>query len=86
VAEKERSGADTPSIAQVADAMFAVLIEYHGRKRFTAGDLQKEMQARFGTGGSDRALCKAAIKALMDEDRAVYGYAGGSWIEPVVDR
>lgn len=74
------------TVAAVADAMHALLVEYHGRKRFTPNELQKELQARLGADACDRALCKAAIKALMDDGRTVYGYAGGTWIEPVVDR
>jgi hypothetical protein len=72
--------ADAPRVEQVADAMFALVEEYHGRKRFKAGDLQKEMQARFGKESCDRSLCKDAIRLLMESGRCVYGYAGGSWI------
>lgn len=76
--------ADTLPVEEVADAMFALLKEYHGKKRFKAGDLQKEMVAKFGKDRCDRKLCKEAIKLLMEDGRTIYGYAGGSWIEPVV--
>jgi ATP-dependent protease HslVU (ClpYQ) peptidase subunit len=75
--------ADTLPVEEVADAMFALLKEYHGKKRFKAGDLQKEMVAKFGKDRCDRKLCKAAIKMMMEDGRTIYGYAGGSWIEPV---
>jgi len=75
--------ADTLPVEEVADAMFALLKEYHGKKRFKAGDLQKEMAAKFGKDRCDRKLCKSAIKLLMEDGRTIYGYAGGSWIEPV---
>jgi len=77
--------ADTPSVEEVADAMYDLVVKYHGKKRFKAGDLQKEMQAKYGKDNCDRKLCKVAIKKLMDDERAIYGYAGGSWIEPVME-
>lgn len=72
--------ADAPTVEQVADAMFALVKEYHGKKRFKANDLQKEMQAKFGKDGCDRKMCKDAIRQLMESERCIYGYAGGSWI------
>ena len=77
--------ADAPTVEEVADAMHKIVVEYHGKKRFKAGDLQKEMKAKFGKSAIDRKICKNAIKLLMEDGRTIYGYAGGSWIEPVVD-
>ena len=71
------------TIEEVADAMYKLLVEYHGKKRFKAGDLQKEMQKKYGKKACDRKMCKNAIKLLMEDGRTIYGYAGGSWIEPV---
>ncbi len=76
--------AEKPSVEEVADSMYEILVKYHGKKRFKAGDLQKEMKAKYGK-VADRKLCKEAIKKLMDDERTIYGYAGGSWIEPVTD-
>jgi hypothetical protein len=75
--------ADSVTVEEVADAMYKLLLEYHGKKRFKAGDLQKEMQAKFGKTACDRKVCKNAIKLLMEDGRTIYGYAGGSWVEPV---
>lgn len=75
--------ADKVAVEEVADAMYKLLVEYHGKKRFKAGDLQKEMQAKYGKSACDRKTCKNAIKLLMEDGRTIYGYAGGSWIEPV---
>jgi len=75
--------ADKPTVEEVADAMYEIVVKYHGKKRFKAGDLQKEMQSKFGKANCDRKMCKNAIKKLMDDERTIYGYAGGSWIEPV---
>ena len=67
--------------AEVADAMYAMVKEYQGRKKFKAGDLIKSMIEKFGAAECDKQLCKAAIRTLMDTGRCVYTYFGGSFIE-----
>jgi len=69
----------TPEI--VADAMYNLVAQYQGKKKFKAGDLTKEMIARFGEEGCDKAMCKLAIRSMMDSGRCVYTYFGGSFIE-----
>ena len=66
---------------EVADAMFELVAQYQGKKKFKAGDLTKEMIAKFGEDGCDKKLCKLAIRQLMDSGRLVYTYFGGSFIE-----
>lgn len=66
---------------QVADAMFDLVNEYRGRKKFKASDLTKAMIEKFGPEQCDKKLCKAAIRTLMDTGRCVYTYFGGSFIE-----
>jgi len=65
----------------VADAMFEMVKEYQGRKKFKAGDLTKAMIEKYGQDECDKKLCKAAIRTLMDSGRCVYTYFGGSFIE-----
>ncbi len=65
----------------VADAMYAMVNEYQGRKKFKAGDLTKAMIEKFGEAECDKPLCKAAIRTLMDSGRCVYTYFGASFIE-----
>jgi hypothetical protein len=65
---------------QIADAMYAMVKEYQGKKKFKAGDLTKAMIEKFG-GEVDKTACKAAIRTLMDSGRCVYTYFGGSFIE-----
>ena len=65
----------------VADAMFALVSEYQGKKKFKASDLTKAMIEKFGAEECDKKLCKAAIRTLMDSGRCVYTYFGGSFIE-----
>ncbi|MHC4605583.1 MAG: hypothetical protein ACYTAF_01440 [Planctomycetota bacterium] len=66
---------------QIADAMFELVKEYAGKKKFKAGDLIKSMIEKFGEEEGDKQLCKKAIRTLMDSGRCVYTYFGGSFIE-----
>ena len=66
---------------EVADAMYNLVAEYQGRKKFKAGDLTKAMIEKYGEGQCDKKLCKLAIRQLMDSGRCVYTYFGGSYIE-----
>ncbi|MFC1574744.1 hypothetical protein ACFL5A_03540 [Gemmatimonadota bacterium] len=66
---------------QIADAMYDLVAEYQGKKKFKAGDLIKEMIGKYGEDQCDKKLCKLAIRQLMDSGRCVYTYFGGSFIE-----
>ena len=63
---------------QLADAMYEMIKEGAGKKKYKATDLQKAMTERFG---ADKLECKAAIRILVDGGRCVYTYFGGSYIE-----
>ncbi len=69
------------STTEVADAIFELVKEYQGKKKFKAGDLTKAKIQKFGEAECDKKLCKAAIRILMDSGRCVYTYFGGSFIE-----
>ncbi len=66
---------------QIAEAMFAMVSEYQGRKKFKPGDLTKAMLQKFEAEDCDKKLCKAGIRILMDSGRCVYTYFGGTFIE-----
>lgn len=66
------------TVDQVADAMYELVKEGMGSKKYKAMDLQKKMMAQFET---DKKTCKAAIRQLIDSGRCVYTYFGGSYIE-----
>ena len=68
------------SVEDVANAMFDMVKEYHGKRNLKALDLQKAMIEKFGSDECDKKLCKAAIRTLMDTGRCVYSYVGGSYI------
>ena len=65
---------------QLADAMYAIVKEYTGKKQYTARELTKEMKVKFGD-EADRKICKEAIRHLLDDGRCVYTYKGSSYVE-----
>jgi hypothetical protein len=68
------------SLEQLADDIYSVVAESAGKKKLKATDLTKEMIAKHGDAVSRQDI-KAAIKVLIDSERCVYGYFGGSSIE-----
>lgn len=68
------------SIEQVADAMFQVVKETHGKKSQKATDLTKAMIEKYGEAECPKDVCKKAIRQLMDSGRCIYSYFGGSYI------
>ncbi len=69
-----------PTIEEVAEAMFAMVKEYDGKKNLKAGDLSKAMIAKYGDSNLTKDECKQSIRILMDSGRCVYSYFGGSFI------
>lgn len=67
------------SVQQVADAMYDLVKEYHGKKNLKAMDLIKAMREKFGE-ACDGQLCKQAIRELMESERCTYSYVGGSYV------
>ncbi|MBU1487643.1 hypothetical protein KKH56_06320 [bacterium] len=73
--------ANEVTVEQLADDMYELVKDSVGKKKFKPGDLIKEMQAKYGKDTVDKKAGKGAIKLLMDSERCVYSYAGGSYIE-----
>ncbi|HXX37118.1 MAG TPA: hypothetical protein VEP50_03050 [bacterium] len=67
-------------IETVAEEMYKLVVEYHGKKNLKATDLTKAMIAKFGEAECSKDDCKRAIRQLMDSGRCVYSYFGGSFI------
>ncbi len=65
--------------ATVADAMYALVRECHGKRQLKPLDLNKAMMEKFGD-ACDKATCKEAIRLLIDDERCMYSYVGGSYI------
>jgi len=68
------------AIDTVAEAMYTLVVEYHGKKNLKAMDLTKAMIAKFGEAECSKEDCKHALRQLMDSGRCVYAYFGGSYI------
>jgi len=65
---------------QIADSMFKLVSEAQGKRKLKAMDLTKAMQQMYGE-QADKQLCKDAIKKLIESEKCVYTYFGGSFIE-----
>lgn len=68
------------STEEIADAMYEMVKEYHGKKNLKALDLTKAMIQKFGEDQVDKKMCKLAIRQLMESARTTYSYVGGSYI------
>lgn len=73
--------AEQVSVQEVADAMYKMVKETMGQKKWKATDLTKAVIELFGEDRCDKKLAKSAIRELMDSGRCVYTYFGGSFIE-----
>lgn len=68
------------SVQSIADAMYQMVKDYHGKKNLKAMDLTKAMIQKFGEDECDKKLCKQAIRELMDSGKCTYSYVGGSYV------
>ena len=71
---------DMITVDEAAEAMFKLIKDAAGLKKYKAMDLQKAL-AELYPNRVDKNLGKAAIKQLIDSGRCVYTYFGGSYIE-----
>jgi hypothetical protein len=68
------------TVDEIADAMFTLVKDAFGVKKYKPMDLTKAMMQMY-EGEVDKKICKGAIKVLIDSGRCVYTYFGGSYIE-----
>jgi hypothetical protein len=73
--------ADPATTEEIADAMEKQVAAAQGLKKLKPGDLVKMMIELFGDDRVDKKACKLAIKMLIETERCVYTYFGGSFIE-----
>lgn len=73
--------ADLVPVEEVADAMFKMVKDSMGQKKWKATDLHKALDGYYGERYNKRDNGKAAIKLLVDSGRLVYTYFGGSFLE-----
>ena len=63
--------------AQLADEMYKIVRELHGKKEIKPMDMGKELTAHLGV-EFKRKEVKDGLKALMASGRCIYSYAGKS--------
>jgi hypothetical protein len=68
------------AVETLADDMYQLVAETMGKKNLKAGDLTKAMIAKHGEADCTKEDCKQAIRLLIDSERCVYSYFGGSYI------
>jgi len=67
------------TVSVVADAIYALIKECHGKRSLKPIELTRAMIERFGE-PCDKTMCKLAIRMLIDDQRCTYSYLGGSYI------
>ena len=72
--------AEQVKVDEVADAMYKMVKDSMGQKKWKATDLTKAVLELFGD-RCDKALAKLAIRELIESGKCVYTYFGGSFIE-----
>ena len=72
---------DQVSVSEIADKMYEQVAAAAGQKKLKPGDLVKMMIEMYGEERVDKKLCKKAIRILIETERCVYTYFGGSFIE-----
>ena len=72
--------ADPVTIEEIAESMYKQVAAAQGVKKLKPGDLVKMMIEMYGD-RVDKKLCKKAIKSLVETERCVYTYFGGSFLE-----
>jgi hypothetical protein len=68
------------SVDEVAEAMYQMVKEFHGKKNLKPMDLTKAMRQKFGDDNCSKRTCKQAIRQLIDGGRCIYSYVGGSYV------
>ncbi len=72
--------AEQASVEEVSNAMYKLIKDSMGQKKWKATDLNKAVVELFGD-KCDKALAKSAIRDLVESGKCVYTYFGGSFIE-----
>ncbi len=72
--------AEQVTVQEVSDAMYKMIKDSMGQKKWKATDLTKAVTELFGD-RCNKDLTKAAIRDLIENGKCVYTYFGGSFIE-----
>ena len=72
--------AEQVNIEEVSDAMYKLIKDSMGQKKWKATDLTKAVLELYGD-RCDKTMVKSAIRELIESGKCVYTYFGGSFIE-----
>ncbi|HKB85001.1 MAG TPA: hypothetical protein VKD08_02440 [Ignavibacteriaceae bacterium] len=72
--------AEQVKVDEVSDAMFRMIKDSMGQKKWKATDLTKAVLELYGD-RCDKMMAKSAIRELIESGKCVYTYFGGSFIE-----
>lgn len=72
--------AEQATVGEVSEAMYKMIKETAGQKKWKPTDLTKAVTELFGN-RCDKTLVKSAIRELIESGKCVYTYFGGSFIE-----
>ncbi len=72
--------ADQATVEEISDAMYKMIKDTVGQKKWKPTELTKAVTELFGD-RCDKTLVKSAIKDLIESGKCVYTYFGGSFIE-----
>ncbi len=72
--------AEQVNVEEVSNAMYRLIKESMGQKKWKATDLTKAAAELFGD-KCDKSMVKSAIRELIESGKCVYTYFGGSFIE-----
>ena len=68
-------------IEEVKEYIFKKVESYAGKKQVKVPQLTQEVVDHFGEANCSKKDVKEALKELIDDERLVYGYFGGTTIE-----
>ncbi len=69
------------SLEEIKDYLFHKVESYAGKKQVKVPHLTQEIIEHFGEAECSKKDVKEALKELIDEEKLVYGYYGGTTIE-----
>lgn len=70
-----------PTAAELADAIFDLVKENYGKKKFRPTELQRAMATKYEVRKLDKKLFKAAMREVIDNGRLIYTFYSGTYVE-----
>jgi len=65
----------------VADAVYELVKENYGKKKFRPTELQRAMAAQFEVDKIDKKTFKEAMRLVIDSGKLIYTFYSGTYVE-----